>query len=152
MTKEALHILGLASLDVLPADFLAGGATWRVIQGGPIDHLRFEGRWVSSRSVESYIREAMCLVVSSQLTTSEASLVYRLTVASAALWATPPHVALLAIPAALGWRPHASAELKFWSAGEAARMMQLAGKPMSDDTTLEDVRPHGSEAWRAYKG
>ena len=88
----ALQRLELSHLSLTPAGLRAGGATHLFIHGWSVDQLRFRGRWVSVRSLEAYIQEAMSLLVMSQLAPSEAVLVRQLVTAGAPLWEHPPAV------------------------------------------------------------
>jgi hypothetical protein len=65
--KSMLSHLKLAHLGFSPAGLRAGAATARHLEGQPVDVLRFAGRWLSDRSLQCYIQEAVSALVWAQI-------------------------------------------------------------------------------------
>ena len=67
-------LLGRASLKgyrVTPGSLRAGGATYMIMTGMDMGRLQFRGRWLSERSLASYVQEAVCFWIWAQLPSEE---------------------------------------------------------------------------------
>jgi len=60
--------LGIPHLGLRPSSLRAGGATDLLEQTGNLPLVRMRGRWLSERSLEHYVQEAMVTLVSQRIT------------------------------------------------------------------------------------
>ena len=76
--KQLLCLLGLERLDFTAGSLRPGGATKAFVEGMSIANLKYLGRWRVEHSLETYIQEAMCQLMSSRLTECEQSAIHHL--------------------------------------------------------------------------
>ena len=71
MASASVPLLLLAFLLIdLPftaGSLRTGGATAAVLDGTPVDHLRFKGRWRNPRTLEHYVQEIVAALALSRL-------------------------------------------------------------------------------------
>ena len=56
--KTALQFFDLCHLNLSPASLRAGGATWMLEQGIPVQTIKFSGCWASDKALACYLQEA----------------------------------------------------------------------------------------------
>ena len=87
---HTLARLGLYRLPLTPGCLRPGGATRLFLDGISINALKYRGRWRQEGSLEVYIQEAMCHLLSTELSPAEHANIHALLQSSLAQWASPP--------------------------------------------------------------
>ena len=105
--KPLLGFLGLERLALTTASLRPGGATKAFVEGMSISNLKYLGRWRVEHSLETYIQEAMCQLMSSSLTDCEQSALHTLLSSCSDQLDSPPsrHWSVFCSRAAQ-WRGH----------------------------------------------
>ena len=92
MSKNILAKAGLTDSHLTLASCRPGGATQYFIEGTPVEHLQFMGRWRGPNSLKAYIQEAMSMVVWHSLPPALSAVIESRLRSSAQLLAGPPPV------------------------------------------------------------
>ena len=89
--RHTLARLGLARLPLTPGCLRPGGATRMFLDGSSVSQLKYRGRWRQESSLEVYIQEAMCHLLSTELSQQEYDTIHSLLCSAQSQWAAPPH-------------------------------------------------------------
>ena len=87
---HTLARLGLYRLPLTPGCLRPGGATRRFLDGASVSTLKYRGRWKQEGSLEVHIQEAMCHLLSTELTQAEYDSIHELLNGAIQQWQGPP--------------------------------------------------------------
>ena len=90
--RHTLARLGLQRLPLTPGCLRPGGATRLYLDGWSVSSLKYRGRWRQESSLEVYIQEAMCHLLSTDLSQQEHDTIHSFLCSGQQQWAAPPRV------------------------------------------------------------
>ena len=88
--RHTLSRLGLHRFPLTPGCLRPGGATRAFLDGMSISSLKYRGRWRQESSLEVYIQESMCHLLSTEMTQDEYECIHSLLSSAQAQWDCPP--------------------------------------------------------------